>query len=109
MPPRKRAESKPTADPTLTPDAGAGSKAPGSDESDGTTPEPPETPEGPATFDAGAAPAGSDPGESDDKASAKSDLQQVEQPCTTCFPSGWPAMAFSVGCEHGTWIRDNRT
>jgi hypothetical protein len=37
----------------------------------------------------------------------KSDLQDVEQPCPACFPNGWADNAFSHGCEHGTWIRDN--
>lgn len=42
----------------------------------------------------------------DDKPN-KSDLQTVEQPCSVCFPNGWADGAFSHGCEHGTWIRDN--
>ncbi|MEU5596692.1 hypothetical protein [Streptomyces sp. NPDC020298] len=39
--------------------------------------------------------------------SARSDLQTVDRPCEECFPNGWPQQAFSVGCTHGTWIRDN--
>lgn len=26
--------------------------------------------------------------------------------CPDCFPSGWPELARSVGCQHGMWIRD---
>ncbi len=38
---------------------------------------------------------------------ALSDLQEVEQPCPECVPNGWPEGAFSVGCIHGTWVRDS--
>lgn len=27
------------------------------------------------------------------------------QPCSECFPDGWPAGATSVGCVHGQWDR----
>lgn len=28
------------------------------------------------------------------------------QPCTACFPQGWPAAdATSAGCGHGSWQR----
>ncbi|MFF7142241.1 hypothetical protein ACFZB5_13465 [Streptomyces nodosus] len=36
-----------------------------------------------------------------------SDLQAVDRPCPKCMPNGWPEGAFSVGCTHGTWLRDN--
>jgi hypothetical protein len=76
MPPRKRAESKP-AEPKAAEDT---PETPGQPLTDPSIPEEPTPP-------------------------AKSDLQTVDQPCGECFPTGWTDMAFSQGCEHGTWIR----
>lgn len=91
MPPRKRAESKPPT--PETPDAGQ--------QGDETLPT--ETAP-PASADQGdTAPAAPPPADEP----KKSDLQDVEQPCPICFPNGWADGAFSHGCEHGTWIRDN--
>jgi hypothetical protein len=42
----------------------------------------------------------------DGKAPERSDLQTVDKPCEECLPNGWPEGAFSVGCTHGTWVRD---
>lgn len=99
MPPRKRAASaaeateveQPETEATEQPDADGAA----SDETE-TTPDTPDTeddapPEDPKS----------------DDAPARSDLQTVEQPCPECMPNGWPDGAFSVGCTHGTWIRDN--
>lgn len=87
MPPRKRAESKPPTPETPGADQHGdealptASTAPG-DTTPADTPPPADRP-------------------------TKSDLQEVEQPCPVCFPNGWADGAFSHGCEHGTWIRDN--
>jgi hypothetical protein len=95
MPPRKRAETKPAeplaADPEARPEEADQLGPP-----DSRDPEEvghADTPDAAATGD------GKDP--------EKSDLQTVEQPCPVCFPNGWADGAFSHGCEHGTWIRDN--
>lgn len=91
MPPRKRAEPKPPA--PETPDA--------SQQGDETLP---TASTGSGDTTPADTPAGSP--KPDDKPT-KSDLQEVEQPCSICFPNGWADGAFSHGCEHGTWIRDN--
>ena len=91
MPPRKRAETKP--EPPATEPQG-----------DETLPTEPQTP--PIVDTPTTTPTPDEPPTSDDKPS-KSDLQGVEQPCPVCFPNGWADGAFSHGCEHGTWIRDN--
>ncbi|MFE2712216.1 hypothetical protein ACFXKI_09560 [Streptomyces mirabilis] len=88
MPPRKRAASAAEATEVEQPET----EAPEQPDADGaasdeteTTPDTPDT-EGDAP---------------------RSDLQTVEQPCPECVPNGWPEGAFSIGCTHGTWIRDN--
>lgn len=90
MPPRKRTEPKPVEPEQTLVDAPQDPSADPTDESDDTISDPNDEPHA----------ASADP------APTKSDLQAVEQPCTTCFPTGWPDGAFSVGCEHGTWMRD---
>lgn len=85
MPPRKRAPNAPKTDgtkETQEPLTDEGSQEPAPDP-DTATPSDPK-PE-------------------------KSDLQPVETPCAQCFPTGWPAQSFSVGCEHGTWTRKSAT
>lgn len=95
---RKTAQTKPAApvgdpgDPQSTPASPAAvDPAPGADAA-GDAPAPP------LADDRGDTPAA--------PPLSKSDLQEVEQPCAQCFPNGWPEGAFSVGCEHGTWIRN---
>lgn len=85
MPPRKRAASAPKAEPGQEPLAPE-------DEADGQQ--------------ADAATDESTP-DSDDAAAPAGDLQAVDKPHEECFPNGWPEGAFSVGCTHGTWVRDN--
>lgn len=96
MPPRSRktAQPEPEADDAVVDPATEG---------DDTSPETPAEPQ--------------DSGALGDKAPAadgeetpepeRSDLQKVEQPCPECVPNGWPDGAFSVGCTHGTWVRDS--
>lgn len=82
MPPRKRAETKP-------------------DEPDLPVSEtPPEDPAAPTPEEPSREAATKDEPK-------KSDLQTVEQPCPICIPNGWVDGAFSMGCEHGTWVRDS--
>lgn len=101
MPPRKRAESAPKPDPdeTATPTI----------EEEGATLEP--EPDGPrvpqdSDDDGTGEPKAAPPDETTPEPEL-SDLQEVEQPCPECVPNGWPEGAFSVGCIHGTWIRDS--
>lgn len=82
MPPRKRAESKPAE------------------------PVEPQLGEDPAAPEAAAAEE-PPPASPDSDKPKKSDLQAAEQPCPICIPNGWVEGAFSMGCEHGTWVRDN--
>jgi hypothetical protein len=96
MPPRKRNTAATTPaereeEPVATEDEGKGQQADeaSADDSPKPTPDDDKTP----------APDGEKP--------ARGDLQTVEQPCAECFPNGWPEDAFSVGCTHGTWVRDN--
>lgn len=91
MPPRKRAapapKPKPAAEPegldALAEDAPEEAADAGDAEADEATDAAPAEPE-PAK--------GGDP--------------DAEQPCTDCFPAGWPDGATSAGCGHGTWNRD---
>jgi hypothetical protein len=92
MPPRKRAASAPKDEPEqepLTPDA-----------STGTEPDEAQTADA-----ADEAPADTDQNDGGGDAE-RSDLQTADQPCPECLPNGWPEGAFSVGCTHGTWVRD---
>lgn len=89
MPPRKRAESAPKPDPDET-------IAPAAEE--GSEPDGPQEPQNSGTGEPTAAPP--DPGPE------RSDLQTVNTPCAKCFPNGWPAQAYAVGCTHGTWQRE---
>lgn len=87
MPPRKRTASAaeaPEASESEQPESGA--------------------PDQPDADDEAAADAAETEG---DDGPARSDLQKVEQPCPECVPNGWPDGAFSVGCTHGTWVRDS--
>jgi hypothetical protein len=87
MPPRKRAASKPEQPPIEEQET--------VESADDTDPE--DSPQEAAHQDATADEPGSDDDTSDDNA---------EQPCTECFPNGWPAEGTSVGCAHGNWTRD---
>lgn len=105
MPPRKRAASAAGATEEL--------QAPEAEQSETEAPEQPDV-DGPAsdetetTSDTPEAEDDTSPEDPEsDGAPARSDLQAVEQPCPECMPNGWPEGAFSVGCTHGTWIRDN--
>lgn len=69
-----------------------------------TTPD--ELPEGDATAPESAAPEIAPEEAPAPEAPQKSDLQVVEKPCGDCFPNGWPELGYAVGCEHGTWTRD---
>ena len=84
MPPRKRAETKP-ADPVET----------ATDEAAEET----------APAEAAAAEEPSSGSES--KPTAKRKQHTDPEPCTECFPGGWPDGSTGLGCEHGTWSRDN--
>ena len=53
------------------------------------------------------APGDKKPAPEGDKKPERSDLQKADQPCPECMPNGWPEGAFSVGCTHGTWVRDS--
>lgn len=85
---RKTAPTKPVAP----------AEEPGDQQSTPASPAAGDVPAPPPADDRGDTPAAPPP--------SKSDLQEVEQPCAQCFPNGWPEGAFSVGCEHGTWIRN---
>lgn len=99
MPPRKRAEPKPPAPETLAADRQGNDTPP-------TETVPPASTDPGDTTPTAVEPPADEPVAPDDEPT-KSDLQEVEQPCPTCFPNGWADGAFSHGCEHGTWIRDN--
>lgn len=43
---------------------------------------------------------------SEEPQAAKRTRRTAVEPCTTCFPDGWPDGATAVGCEHGSWTRD---
>lgn len=92
MPPRKRVDPKPE---------------PPEQEPVVQTLPPADPPEEQAPVDSGQSPNPDEPPADEPKKPEKSDLRDVEQPCTECFPSGWADGAFSHGCEHGTWVRDN--
>ena len=93
MPPRKRAASAQKPEPSET---GA---EPLVEDDDVETPE---------SSDGDTGQQESAPAEPDDTPEPeKSDLQTVDEPCSACFPQGWHAQAFSVGCEHGTWTRES--
>lgn len=36
----------------------------------------------------------------------RSEVQLVENPCSECFPGGWPEQSYALGCTHGTWQRE---
>lgn len=98
MPPRKRAASAPKAESEqepLAPENEADDQQDAADDSASSAEEPQEQ-----APDGGEKPA-------EDDAPERSDLQTVDKPCKECFPNGWPEGAFSVGCTHGTWTRDN--
>ena len=99
MPPRTRktAQSKPDPD-----EAAAEPTTEGDDE------ETPEAPAEPQDSDDSGACTEDTPGPDGDKTPEpeRSDLQAADTPCTECFPNGWPAQAYSVGCAHGTWVRE---
>ncbi|MEU1800900.1 hypothetical protein [Streptomyces sp. NPDC019937] len=112
MPPRKRTAPKPQPDEDQT---GTGPE----DDEQSTTPpgDSPDTPD--AADDSSGSSDGPDGGDTppatpkgdgktgpEGETPPKSDLQRVDQPCTECMPNGWPEGAFSVGCTHGTWVRD---
>ncbi|MFE9448271.1 hypothetical protein [Streptomyces sp. NPDC006739] len=59
-----------------------------------------------ANDDAGPGSADTAPGTENSDELERSELQAVDEPCTECFPRGWPDHSFAVGCEHGTWTRD---
>lgn len=103
MPPRKRAESAPKPDPDeATAPASEEEGAALEPESDG--PRVPQDSDDDGTGETTAAP----PDETAPEPGPElGDLQEVEQPCPECVPNGWPEGAFSVGCIHGTWIRDS--
>lgn|GEM_PF-2914358 len=111
MPPRKRAASAPKADETLTPETEPDGQQ--DDTADVTTPVSDDS-AGPADDSAAQAPADDgdqqpsedDEDDEDDPELELSDLQTVDLPCTECCPNGWPEGAFSVGCIHGTYIRN---
>lgn len=101
MPPRKRAAAQPKETPTL--------------EEQQAPPEPTENP----GADDGQQVAPADSGGSTDSPNAASDGDDTptssdspdetdpgEQPCTQCWPAGWPDYATSLGCGHGSWNRD---
>jgi hypothetical protein len=111
MPPRSRKTAQPE------PDEDTVAATPEDDVA--TTPEvsaEPQDSDDPTTPEVSAEPQDSDdPGTPDDKTAApdndkkpeRSDLQKADQPCPDCMPNGWPEGAFSVGCTHGTWVRDS--
>lgn len=98
MPPRSRKTAQPE---TETEEAAVAETA---EDAADTLPEAPAEPQesdGPGSpGDEVAAPDG-------EKTPERSDLQKTEQPCPECMPNGWPDGAFSVGCTHGTWVRDH--
>lgn len=105
MPPRKRAAS--------ATEAAKEPQAPEAEQSETGTQELPDA-DGPASDETEATPDATEtagdaspdePKSGEDP--ARSDLQAVEQPCPECMPNGWPDGAFSVGCTHGTWVRDS--
>lgn len=103
MPPRKRAAAPPKSE---TPGEETTPKEPGTAPATGdeAAPQPPA-----GTEDTGGGDGTAPPSETPPETPAKSDLQDVEQPCAECFPGGWPEQAFSVGCAHGTWIRESKS
>lgn len=105
MPPRKRTESAPKPDPEETTGPVAEDEGPtGGAAAEPDGPREPQDSNDDGTGEPTAAP----PDETaPDPVPERSDLQTVEQPCPECVPNGWPDGAFSVGCTHGTWVRDN--
>jgi hypothetical protein len=95
MPPRKRAAAQPKETPTLEdPQAPVDStEEPGADNAPQVEPTDSANPDD--TTDATPTPSG----DSDD-------TEPSEQPCTQCWPAGWPEGATSLGCGHGSWNRD---
>lgn len=104
MPPRKRAASAPKdeseQEPLAPENEADGQQADATGDPDAREP---HDSDDTGAGDESAANAGDGDGEKPER----SDLQTVDKPCEECFPNGWPEGAFSVGCTHGTWIRDN--
>lgn len=101
MPPRKRAASAPKPDPN-----GCVVEPATEDDGDGTSEvpvEPQDSDDTGASTDSASAPA---PDGDEEPGPERSDLQSVEAPCAECFPNGWPAQGYAVGCTHGTWTRE---
>ena len=100
MPPRKRASSAPKEEPEqelLAPETENDEQA---DATGGPDAREPQDSDDTGADDESAANA--DDGEKPER----SDLQTAERPCEECMPNGWPEGAFSVGCTHGTWVRE---
>lgn len=104
MPPRKRAAAAPKTTEAPGADTAPPEPAPPAAGDETETAQPPAT-NGPGTADADLPPEETTAAEPP-APPARSDLKDVEQPCAECFPNGWPEQAFSVGCTHGTWIRE---
>ena len=85
MPPRKRAQSAPKTDSDAELLADDATEQEDSGAEGSTAPAPPD--------------------DTEDKPKRGS-RRHSDQPCTTCFPEGWPDGAIAVGCEHGSWTRD---
>ncbi|MEV6833480.1 hypothetical protein AB0N17_02945 [Streptomyces sp. NPDC051133] len=87
---RKPADEPPATEPQTEPqDTAADETTPKAED---TEPKEPAEPDEPET-------AGGEDGTPE-----RSDLQ--DGLCQECFPNGWPAQAFAVGCTHGTWARE---
>jgi hypothetical protein len=100
MPPRKRAASAPKEEPEqelLAPETENDEQA---DATGGPDAREPQDSDDTGAGDESAANAG------DGEKPERSDLQTVDQPHEECFPNGWPEGAYSVGCTHGTWVRE---
>jgi hypothetical protein len=95
MPPRKRAASAAKPDPAET-----GAEPAIEDDTDEN-----DDAKAPDADDEQPDPAPPEPDTAPDPEPEKSDIQTVDEPCADCFPQGWPAQAFGLGCEHGTWSR----
>ncbi|WP_329330729.1 hypothetical protein OIU81_02825 [Streptomyces sp. NBC_01454] len=103
MPPRKRTAAKPeaTEDQQTAEGLEAEEPAPGDSADTNDQPDNSDTPPESAVEE-------DSPGPKEPDGPAKSDLKTADQPCTECMPNGWPEGAFSVGCTHGTWVRETK-
>jgi hypothetical protein len=103
MPPRKRAASAPKAEPEQEPLAPETEDEAAGRQADADSHEPAEETADPTPTDGG----GQEPDSAkDEDNAARNDLQAADKPCGECFPNGWPEGIFSVGCTHGTYIRE---